>query len=95
MKKILVCCTNAVATSTFVVMKIKKKLSEKGMSANIKNCSVLEVNRVAKSFKPDFIVSNVGKESIKVDVPVINGIPILSGNGDEEIWNQIFEEMNN
>lgn len=92
-KKVLVCCTNAVATSTFVALKVKNKLQENGYEVEVKTCSVLEVNRVIKSYNPDIIISNVGKGAhIETDKRVIDGIPIISGMDDEEAWKEVFEE---
>ena len=91
MKKVLICCTNAVATSTFVAMKVKKRLAEEGISVTTKTCSILEIDRQIKSFKPDLVVSNVGKAAkIEGETPVVDGIAILSGKNDEELWNKII-----
>ena len=94
MWKVLICCTNAVATSTFVAVKIKKKLEVVGLKVETKTCSVLEIERQIKSFRPDLIVSNVGKAAkIETDVPIIDGIAILSGKGDEEAWDKIISYL--
>lgn len=94
MKKVLICCTNAVATSTFVAMKVKKRMAAEGIQVNTKTCSILEADRQIKSFAPDLVISNVGK-SAKIDsnVPIVDGISILSGKNDEETWNQVIEVL--
>ncbi|MBR0138287.1 MAG: hypothetical protein IJM15_07740 [Erysipelotrichaceae bacterium] len=94
MKNVLICCTNAVATSTFVAMKVKKRLAQEGIDVKTKTCSILEIDRQVKSFKPDLIISNVGKAAkIEAECPVVDGIAILSGRNDEESWNQVIENL--
>lgn len=94
MKKVLICCTNAVATSTFVAMKVKKRLSAEGIQVNTKTCSILEVDRQIKSFGPDVVISNVGKSAkINSNVPIVDGISILAGKNDEEAWEQVIKVL--
>lgn len=91
MKKVLICCTNAVATSTFVAMKIKKRLAEEGIPVTTETCSILEIGRKIKAFNPDLIISNVGKAAkIEATVPIVDGISILSGKNDQESWTQVI-----
>lgn len=94
MKKVLICCTNAVATSTFVAMKVKKRMATEGVEVTTKTCSILEIARQIKSFKPDLVISNVGKTAkVEADVPVLDGISILSGKNDEETWEKVIEVL--
>jgi galactitol PTS system EIIB component len=91
MKKVLICCTNAVATSTFVATKVKKRMAAENIPVTTKTCSILEIDRQIKSFNPDVIISNVGKAAkINANVPVVDGISILSGKNDEESWTQVI-----
>lgn len=90
-KKVLICCANGVATSTMVSVKCKNKFKERGIAAEVRTCTSTEVNSKAKSFKPDIIISNAGK-NVKVPegIPVVYGVNILSGRGAEETWDEIF-----
>jgi len=91
MKKVLVCCTNAVATSTMVAMKVKNRMKEEGVPVEVTTCSILEIDRKIKLFKPDLIISNVGrKANIKAECPIVDGIPVLSGRNAEESWSKII-----
>lgn len=93
-KKILVCCANAVATSMFVATKLKRRFKEEGIKAEIKTCSNLEVASLARSYKPDLIVSNVGKNiNVDLNIPIVNGASLLSGKGEEEVWKEIMETV--
>ena len=44
-KYILVCCASSIATSTIVATTLKNALDEKGIKADIKQCSFAEVGK--------------------------------------------------
>ena len=94
-KKVLICCANGVATSTFVAMKCKNKFKEMGITAEVSTCTSLEVKSKAQRMKPDLIISNVGK-SIKVPegIPVVYGVNLLSGREMDATWDEILEHLN-
>ena len=94
-KKVLICCANGVATSTFVAMKCKNKFKEMGITAEVSTCTSLEVKSKAQRMKPDLIISNVGK-SIKVrdGIPVVYGVNLLSGREMDTTWDEILEHLN-
>lgn len=94
-KKVLICCANGVATSTFVATKLKNRFTQEGIKPEIKTCTNLEVRALSSSFKPDLIVSNVGKNiKIDLDIPIVNGASLLSGKGADEVWEEIMAIMN-
>lgn len=90
-KRVLVCCANGVATSTLVSMKCKSKFKELDIPVEVATCTSLEVKGKAQRFKPDIIISNVGK-TIKVPegIPVVYGVNLLSGREIDETWNEII-----
>ena len=47
-KYILVCCASSIATSTIVATTLKNALDEKGIKADIKQCSFAEVSAKVK-----------------------------------------------
>ena len=90
-KRVLICCANGVATSTMVSLKCKNKFRERGIAAEVKTCTSTEVKAKAQSFKPDLIISNVGKNiRVPETIPVVYGVNLLSGRGAEETWAEIF-----
>lgn len=93
-KKVLICCANGVATSTLVSMKCKNKFKEKGIVADVLTCNSLEVKSKAAQFKPDLIISNVGKSiNVPEEIPVVAGVNLLSGRGMEDTWEEIFNAL--
>lgn len=95
-KRVLICCANGVATSTMVSVKCKKKFTEQGINAEIKTCTSNEIKSKAQSFKPDIIISNVGKNiAVPEGIPVVYGVNLLSGRGADETWAEILEVLNN
>ncbi|HLS53490.1 MAG TPA: hypothetical protein VK031_05930 [Tissierellaceae bacterium] len=89
-KRVIVCCADAVATSTLVAGKLRRLFQKEGLDVEIKTCSNLNVRNMAKSFKPDVIVSNVGVQ-IKTDdnIPVLDGTTLLTGRGSDEVEKEI------
>ena len=95
-KRVLICCANGVATSTMVSVKCKKKFTEQGINDEIKTSISNEVKSKAQSFKPDIIISNVGKSiAVPEGIPVVYGVNLLSGRGADETWAEILEILNN
>ena len=71
-------------------------LTEQGINAEIKTCISNEVKSKAQSFKPDIIISNVGKSiAVPEGIPVVYGVNLLSGRGADETWAEILEIRNN
>lgn len=93
-KRVLICCANGVATSTMVSMKCKKKFKELGIDAEVRTCTSNEAKSKAASFKPDIIISNVGKNvRVPEGIPVVYGVNLLSGQGADETWAEIIEAL--
>ncbi len=93
-KKVLICCANGVATSTLVAMKCKNKFKELGITAEVTTCTSLEVKGKAQRFKPDLIISNVGKSiNVPKEIPVVYGVNLLSGKEMEDTWNEIMNYL--
>lgn len=84
--KIVVACGTAIATSTHVAMKIKELLEERGLKIHTIQCRVPEV----PSFAPgaDLVVATA-QVPYDVDIPVIDGIPFLTGIGVKEVIDKI------
>ena len=78
MKKVLVACGGAVATSTVAANKIKDLLKNNNIEANVEQCRVNELS--SKANNVDLIVTTA-KVDREYDVPVIHGIAYISGVG--------------
>ena len=84
--KIVVACGTAIATSTHVAMKITELLEERGLKIHTIQCRVQEVPMLAPD--ADLVVATA-QVPYDIDVPVVNGIPFLTGIGVKEVMDQI------
>lgn len=84
--KIVVACGTAIATSTHVAIKIKELLEERGLKIHTIQCRVPEV----PSFAPnaDLVVATA-QVPYDIDIPVVDGIPFLTGIGVKEVIDKI------
>lgn len=92
MKKILVACGTGIATSTMVVNKLRNKLTQRGKisNVNISQCTVAELKSKADNF--DLIVVTT-KVSFTVKTPMILGIPLLTGVGEDKVLDEIISVL--
>ena len=84
--KIVVACGTAIATSTHVAIKIKELY---GFSTHVLPtilCRVTEVPSLAPD--ADLIIATA-QVPFDINVPVVDGIPFLTGIGIEEVTNKI------
>lgn len=93
--EILVVCGNGAVTSTVVLNKIKEGLEKEGVQANIVQKRAAEGSLALENKKFDVAVSTAGQNFAKnSDVPVLNGIPFLTGVGQDAVITQIVEIAN-
>lgn len=78
MKKILVACGTAIATSTVVAKKLEEKLGALGLEVKIDQCKASEVGSRAASY--DLIVSTTEIDDAK-GKPVVRTLSFLTGIG--------------
>ncbi len=84
--KIVVACGTAIATSTHVSIKVKDLLKERGLKAQTIQCRVTEV----PMFAPDAdLVIATAQVPYDIGVPVVDGIPFLTGIGIKEVIDKI------
>ena len=84
--KIVVACGTAIATSTHVAIKIKELLEERGLKIHTIQCRVMEVPSLAPD--ADLVVATA-QVPYDIDVPVVDGIPFLTGIGVKEVIDKI------
>jgi PTS system galactitol-specific IIB component len=84
--KIVVACGTAIATSTHVSIKVKELLAERGLQVHTMQCRVPEVPSLAPD--ADLVISTA-QVPYDISVPVIDGIPFLTGNGEKEVIDKI------
>jgi PTS system galactitol-specific IIB component len=84
--KIVVACGTAIATSTHVAIKIKELLEERGLKIHTIQCRVPEVPSLAPD--ADLVVATA-QVPYDINIPVVNGIPFLTGIGLKEVIDNI------
>lgn len=89
-KKVIVACGGAVATSTVAANKIVDLCKENGVDVEIIQCRISEI----KSYL-DGVSLVVPTSRLKQDlgVPVISGMPFISGIGEEELKKKILDVL--
>ncbi|AWK52908.1 PTS galactitol transporter subunit IIB [Clostridium beijerinckii] len=92
MKKIIVACGAGVATSTIAIQKIKTGLEKRGLldKVQITQSTVLELSNEAKN-KDLIVTTAMTKEDY--GIPVIHGLPFITGIGTEKVMDEIVEKL--
>lgn len=80
MKKILVACGTAIATSTVVAMKLQTMLEARGLEVKIDQCKASEVGSKAHAY--DLIVSTTEIDDAR-GKPLVRTLSFLTGIGIE------------
>lgn len=90
MKKILLACGTGVATSTVVTSRLNDAMKKRGLEGTYTTvqCKVAEVAAKASNF--DLVISNT-RPPAGLTVPVINGLPLITGVGAEKVWDEVAE----
>jgi PTS system galactitol-specific IIB component len=90
-KNLLFVCATGIATSTAVTEKVMEFLQEKGLTnINYSQTNVASVQ--ANSDDADLIVSTT-KIPYELEVPVINGLALITGVGEEKVLDSIYEKL--
>jgi galactitol PTS system EIIB component len=86
MKKILVACGTAIATSTVVAKKLQELLEKRGMQVKIDQCKATEVASKASSYDLIVATTEVGDTKGK---PLVRTVAFLTGIGIDAEVNKI------
>jgi len=90
-KRILVSCGTAIATSTVVARGIEEAMKERGISVTTRQCKASEIRSlIGEGF--DLIVTTTPVPD-NLGIPVIHTLAFLTGIGKEEVIDQIHEEL--
>ena len=89
--KILVACGTAIATSTHVALKIKELLNERELDPIISQCRVSEIPSMVSGSQ---VVVATAQVAYKIDVPVVDGLPFLTGIGVKEVIDKLETILN-
>lgn len=89
-KRVIIACGTGIATSTVVAEKIEEACKKEGIKAEISQCKITELG--SYSHGADLIVSTT-IVSGDYGVPVINGLPFITGVGEEETMKKVIDEL--
>ncbi len=89
-KRILVACGTAIATSTLVAVQIKEEMKNRGIEVETRQCKATEVPSYAQDV--DLIVSTTPVPT-SLGKPVIQTLAFLTGVGKEDVLNQIEKAL--
>ncbi|WKY47760.1 PTS sugar transporter subunit IIB [Eubacteriaceae bacterium ES3] len=78
MKRVLVACGTALATSTVVAKKIEQIAHENGIECQIIQSKASDAVIKAEEFHPDLIVCTCSLDA-DLDIPILNGRAFLTG----------------
>ncbi|MGX7211225.1 PTS sugar transporter subunit IIB [Enterococcus innesii] len=91
MKRILIACGNGIATSTVVASKVKDYLNENGIEVSTTQTKLMEVPSKVHDY--DLLVTTGQFEGQTGEVPVVKGMPILTGIGSEQTMEEILNYL--
>jgi len=89
-KKVLVICGTGVATSTIVMQKLKAFLRDKSIEATLEQSKVSDVLNKAGQY--DLIISTTAVPPSLAE-KVINAVPLLTGIGKEQVYDEIEAKL--
>jgi len=91
--KVLVVCATSLATSTMVAVKLQEEFKRRKIAVAIDKGRITDMGPLMDQTKPDIVVATavVSRES---EIPIFDGVPLLSGIGVEELYEKIFAHIN-
>ena len=87
-RRVLVACGTAIATSTHVANRLEREFAARGLDVVITQCRVSEVPSHVGDV--DVVVSTAPMAPVD-SLPIVSGIPFLTGIGDDDALNQILD----
>lgn len=89
-KKVLVICGTGIATSTVVAIKIREFCATRNIPVEVSQGKVMDIVRGIEGY--DLIVATTPIPS-KINIPVIQGLPFLTGVGVEATLEKIAQAL--
>lgn len=90
-KNLLFVCATGIATSTAVTEKVMEFLKEKQVT-NVEYSQTNVASVKSNSDDADLIISTTNIP-YELEVPVINGLPLITGIREEKVLNEIYEKL--
>ncbi|ORM51763.1 PTS galactitol transporter subunit IIB [Pantoea conspicua] len=90
-RKVIVACGGAVATSTMAAEEIKALCEENGITVEIVQCRVNEIETYMDG--TDLICTTARVDRKFGDIPVVHGMPFISGVGIDALREKILTAL--
>ncbi len=90
-KTVIIACGTAIATSTVAAKAIEDACKEAGIKVVTKQCKIAEIPTYIER-GADLIVTT-SRMRIKPDIPVLNGIPFLTGIGKDQLIQDVIDAL--
>lgn len=90
-RKVIVACGGAVATSTMAAEEIKELCEENGITVEIVQCRVNEIETYMDG--ADLICTTARVDRKFGDIPVVHGMPFISGVGIDALREKILTAL--
>ena len=87
-KKIIVACGGAVATSTLAAEEIKELCQENSIDLDLVKCRINEINTFIDDV--DLICTTARMDQTFGNIPIVHGMPFVSGVGIEQLKDKIL-----
>ncbi|MCX8597900.1 MULTISPECIES: PTS galactitol transporter subunit IIB [unclassified Gilliamella] len=87
-KKIIVACGGAVATSTLAAEEIKELCNENNIELDLVQCRINEINTFIDDVA--LICTTAKMDQTFGDIPIVHGMPFVSGVGIEQLKAKIL-----
>lgn len=92
MKKVWVVCATGVATSTMMRLKVEKYLEDNGIEAIVNQYRVTEISPERLDADVIMATTEIPKEFEGL-VPIINGISLITGIGQEQALRELADAL--
>lgn len=92
-KTILVLCGAGFATSTVGAKMCEDVCKELGIKGNVQKRPATQGKTAVKQLNPDAILLMVKITLDFGDIPVVNGIPLITGRGKEEVKQNLIAAL--
>ncbi|WP_196594216.1 PTS sugar transporter subunit IIB [Pectinatus sottacetonis] len=87
-KHVLFVCATGIATSTVVAEKVAQYCKEKGLDIEYHQSNVASVPKNCNGINLIISTTNI---PYKLDIPVIRGLNLLTGIGEEDTLKKIYD----
>lgn len=97
MKKFLVVCGNGIASSSIMVSILQDYLRQQRQTAQVDKASLIDLRGDVKADRInsyDAVVSSTKIDNPNIKVPVIIGIGLLTGIGEDAVFAEIDKILN-